>query len=122
MTIEWYDNAANGRPSFISTDRFNRMHISSGTRAMLGVEEGKAISLYVGYDATTKQIAVIRTDAVKLKKIPMRFDGNRYYAPAGGFLERHQLPRKVATRYRFAGKDEKSGAFLFQLDDQTPDE
>ncbi|MCR8843104.1 hypothetical protein NQ117_05380 [Paenibacillus sp. SC116] len=116
MAIEWFDNRPQRRAAFVSTDRQRRLHLSSGTRAILGITEGEAVSMYVGFDHANKRIAVARPDVVRLTDTrTMRFDGKRYYAAATSFVSMYELPHDKAYRYDFAGKDESTGAIMFQL-------
>lgn len=116
MAFEWFDNRVGYRNAFVSIDRLKRMHVSSGTRDMLKVNKGEPISLYVGYDAETKQIGIAPVTDVKLSDTrPMKFDGSRYYSSANALIARYQLPAD-GSRYYYIGKDDKTGAYMFQLE------
>lgn len=125
MAFEIYDNrGSRSGEKFIAVDNQARLYLSSGLQDELGCR-GREIELYVAYDKVNKRIAIAKPDVVRLTGVnPMRFDANRSYASARGFLHHNQIPARAA-RYYYDG-NEKSGEFrgwlTFKLDEyDAPD-
>lgn len=110
MAFEIYDNrGSRSGEKFIAVDNQARLYLSSSLQRELGCV-GREIELYVAYDKVNKRIAIAKPDIVRQTGVnPMRFDANRSYASARGFLRHNQIPAQP-HRYYYDG-NEKGGDF-----------